>query len=115
MFCRAKYAAIVTLGSAAKQLDDGLYSAHAMKVRHVLRSSGDEAERAMAAEVLFTRKRRNSCALDIVVKGTYVIFGEPTTDGRAVANTCNAINVDLLTDAEKGQLEQFTKHGVPCR
>lgn len=115
-FCRSKFAAIISLQRARPREDDGLYAAFTFATRSLIRAIDDESESALLRDqTLFVRKRRNSCTPQLRSGGTYVIYGQPTSDGRIVATNCNTIPIELLTDQERADLDRYAANGIACR
>ena len=115
-FCRSKYAAVITVDRPTTRNDDGLYAAYKFTTRTVLAANDEDSERVLlGSQIIHVRRRKTSCAADLQPGTTYVIYGQPSSDGRIVATACNAIAYDFLTDEERAEIERYSQKGLPCR
>lgn len=113
-FCRSKYAALVQIGGPAQQFDDSNYAAYSMDVKNIMKSSS-EGEQALRSNVLWTKRRRSSCNVQLIPSATYVIFGDITSDGRVIVSMCNAMDYESLTDEERKEIGFYLENGIQCR
>lgn len=95
---------------------DGDYMGHRMTVLAVI-SASREGEQSLKTQTMWTRtsSRPSSCRPNIQSGIRYLMFGDVSSDGRAVVSLCNLIRWESLTMTERQEIRRYKEHGLRCR
>jgi hypothetical protein len=88
------------------------------EIREIIQMT-TESKKGLSNKILWVRRSRSTCnPMDRIKQNgstAYLVFGDTTSDGRLLLESCKMMQWDFMTEEERSLVRSFVRNGLPCR